>query len=145
MTLQTQLMSDMKEAMKAHDAARLGVVRFLMSEIKNAQIDGAGSDDASLQKVVASQVKKSKEAVAEFVAAGRQDLADEEQAKIGIMEKYLPAQLDEAALEKIVRETLAEIGAVKNPGQIIGAVVKKVAGQADGGRIKAMVEKVTAS
>ncbi|MBQ6438001.1 GatB/YqeY domain-containing protein [bacterium] len=145
MTLQTQLMSDMKEAMKAHDATRLGVVRFLMSEIKNAQIDGAGSDDASLQKVVASQVKKSKEAVAEFVAAGRQDLADEEQAKIGIMEKYLPAQLDEAALEKIVRETLAEIGAVKNPGQIIGAVVKKVAGQADGGRIKAMVEKVTAS
>ena len=144
MALAQDLMTDMKTAMKAHDTTSLGVIRFLMSEIKNAQIDGAGSDDASLQKVIASQVKKTKEAIGEFEAAGRQDLADEEKNKLTVMEKYLPKQLSDSDLETLVREVKETVGTVKSPGQLIGAVMKKVAGQADGARVKAMVEKVSA-
>ena len=144
MTISEQLMTDMKTAMKAHDSQALGVIGFLRSSIQNAQIDGAGSDDNSIQKIIASQVKKSKEAVAEFVKAGREDLAGEERAKIQVMEKYLPTQLDDAALEAIVREVIGDVLDKSKSGQLIGQVMKKVAGQADGGRVKAMVEKILA-
>ena len=142
-TIKEQLTADMKTAMKARDMETLGVIRFLMAEIKNAVIDGAGEDDASLQKVIASQVKKSKEAVAEFQAAGRDDLALDENKKISVMEKYLPRQLDDAQLEEVVKEVLTSASS-DNIGQLIGQVVKKVAGQADGARVKAMVEKLKA-
>ena len=142
MTISEQLMNDMKTAMKAHDQETLGVVRFLRSTIQNAQIDGAGSDDASVQKIIASQVKKSKEAADEFTAAGRDDLANEEMAKIKIMEKYLPKQLDDDALETVVREVVAAAHDRSQIGRLIGQVIKQVGGQADGTRVKAMVEKI---
>ena len=145
MTVLQQLTDDMKTAMKAHDSASLEVIRFLRAEIKNAQIDGAGDDDASVQKVIASQVKKTTEAVQEFQNAGRADLAASEQAKIAIMQKYLPAQLSDEQLEQIAREVIASSGEVKNSGQLIGQVMKKVAGQADGARVKALVERLTAA
>jgi len=132
----------MKTAMKAHDATKLEVIRFLRAEIKNAQIDGAGSDDAAIQKVIASQVKKSKDAVAEFEAADRGDLADAERAKIAIMEQYLPAQLSDEELEKVIRDLMAQASDAVNPGRLIGMAVQKVAGQADGGRIKQMIDKI---
>lgn len=143
MTIKEQLLNDMKEAMRAHDSNRLGVIRFLMSEIKNHEIDGGATDDTTLQKVIASQVKKSKDAVADFLTAQRQDLVDDENAKISVMEAYLPAQLSDEKLEKIVKEIISAVGENKNPGQLIGAVVKQVAGQADGARISAMIKKIT--
>ena len=142
MTISEQLMTDMKTAMKAHDSQTLEVIRFLRSSIQNAQIDVAGNDDSSIQKIIASQVKKSKEAVAEFVKAGREDLAGQERSKIQVMEKYLPTQLDDTALETIVREVLGDTPDKSKTGQLIGLVMKKVAGQADGSRVKAMVEKL---
>ena len=143
MSISEQLMADMKSAMKAHDTQTLGVVRFLRSTIQNAQIDGAGNSDSEIQKIIASQVKKSKEAVAEFKAAGRDDPATEEEAKIAVMEKYLPAQLSDGELEKIVREVLENAGGEQNVGKLIGQVMKQVAGGADGARVKAMVTKLS--
>lgn len=141
MTIAQQLMDDMKTAMKAHDMDALQVIRFLRSTIQNAQIDGAGSEDADLQKIIASQVKKSKEAVAEFKAAGREDLAESEEAKIKVMEKYLPAQLSDEELRAIVEKVVAN-GDKSNAGRLIGQVMKEVAGQADGARVKTMVSQV---
>lgn len=142
MTLKEQLMSDMKDAMRAHEMEKLSVIRFLMAEIKNFEIDNSESDEAALQKVVAGQVKKSKDAVADFKAAGRDDLVTEEEGKIAVMEAYLPAQLSDEELAKIVKETLAEMGEVKNPGQLIGAVMKKVSGRADGQRVQTMTKEL---
>jgi uncharacterized protein YqeY len=141
MTIKQQLLEDMKTAMKAHEAERLGVIRFLMAEIKNAEIDGAGSDDASVQKIIASQVKKSQDAVSEFKKGQRDDLVASEEAKIAIMQTYLPAPLSTSELEEIVTQVLAELGEVKNPGQAIGAVMKQVAGRADGNQVSALVNQ----
>ncbi|MDO5561255.1 MAG: GatB/YqeY domain-containing protein [bacterium] len=140
MTIKEQLMNDMKEAMRAHDALRLQTVRFLKAEIQNFEIDNGEVNDEAAQKVIASQVKKSKDAIIDFKNAGRDDLVKEEEAKIKVMEAYLPKQLDDAQLTEIVKATLTEVGAA-NQGQLIGAVMKKVAGQADGGRVSAMVQK----
>ena len=138
-TIKKQLIEDMKEAMKARESVRLGVVRFLMSEIKNYEIDNGEQDDAGIQRLVASQVKKMKEAIEEFEKAGRSDLVEEELPKVAVLEGYLPEQMSDEELEKIVGEVMAEMGEVKNVGQVIGAVMKKVAGKADGGRVKEAV------
>ena len=140
MTIKEQLLNDMKEAMRAHDSVRLQTVRFLKAEIQNFEIDNGEVDDEAAQKVIASQVKKSKDAINDFKNAGRDDLVDEETAKIAIMETYLPAQLDDEKLKAIVQTTIEEVGS-DNRGQLIGAVMKKVAGQADGGRVAAIVQQ----
>ncbi len=146
MNLKEQLTADMKEAMKAREMERLQTIRFLLSEIKNYEIDlgGEEGDDGVRQKVVASQVKKINEAIEEFRAAGREDLIANEEAKVIIMEKYLPAQLSDEELEAVVRDVLEGAGEVSNQGQLIGLVMKQVAGQADGKRVGAMIAQVQA-
>lgn len=138
MDIKTQLLEDMKQAMKAKDMDTLGVIRFLRSEIKNFEIDNGDQDDAGVQKIIASQVKKLKDAVTDFQKAGRTDLVDAELGKISVMEKYLPEQLSDADLEKIVSEVLESVEET-NVGKLIGLVMQKVAGRADGGRVSALI------
>lgn len=145
--LKTQLLEDMKSAMKAHEATRLGTIRFLMAEIKNYEIDNGEQDDAGVQRLAASEIKKMRDGIEEFRSAGREDLIPDEEAKIEVLSVYLPKQLTDEELEKIVVEVLAEMGenGSANPGQAIGAVMKKVAGQADGNRVKEAVIKATST
>ena len=138
MSIKTQLTEDMKSAMKAREMDRLTTIRFLLSEIKNAEIDRGELDDTGIQKLIASQVKKIKDAIIEFEKADRQDLVAEETQKVILLEAYLPAQLSDEDLTKIVKETLATVGS-DNQGLLIGAVMKKVAGQADGNRVSTAV------
>ena len=142
MSLTQQLTDDMKAALKAKDADSLTTIRYLLSQIKNAQIDGAGDDDTSIQKIIAAQVKKSQDAITDFVKAGRQDLVDIEQQKISQMKKYLPAQLDDAQLEQIIQQLKQELGSNIDTGRLIGQVMKKVGTQADGHRVKELVTKL---
>lgn len=144
MTIKAQLLEDMKTAMKARDAETLTTIRFLMSEIKNAEIDGSSSDDLSVQKIIASQVKKIKDAINDFQQANRLDLVTQEEKKIAVMSKYLPAQLDDATLTQIIKDVIAQTADHQNQGKIIGQVVKAVAGQADGQRIKVLVSQLLA-
>lgn len=142
--LKTQLLEDMKSALRAHETIKLGAVRFLMAEIKNYEIDNGEQDDEGIQRLVAGEIKKMRDGVAEFKAAGRDDLIPDEEAKIEVLSAYLPQQLTDEELEKIVAEVVAEMGdaAQANPGQVIGAVMKKVTGKADGGRVKSVVMKI---
>ncbi len=144
MTIKAQLLEDMKTAMKARDSETLTTIRFLMSEIKNAEIDGSQSDDLSVQKIITSQVKKIKDAINDFQQANRLDLVTQEEKKIAVMSKYLPAQLDDAALTQIIKDVIAQTADHQNQGKIIGQVVKAVAGQADGQRIKVLVNQLLA-
>jgi hypothetical protein len=138
MNLQEQLLDDMKQAMRAKDTVKLGVIRFLRSEIKNFEIDNGTQDDAGIQKVIASQVKKIKDAVEEFRTAGREDLVESEEAKLVFMQAYLPEQLSDEELETIVAKVV-ESSDEKNMGKLIGLVMKEVTGKADGGRVSALV------
>jgi len=144
MTLQEQLQADMITAMKAKDAERVRVLRNAMSALKNVQIEkgDAFTDDDALASV-ASQVKQLKDAMTDFQAGGRDDLVAQNMADVAILEAYLPEQLADDVLEKIVAETLTEVGATspQDMGKAMGAVMKKVQGQADGTRVKDAVMK----
>lgn len=139
MTIKQQLADDMKAAMRARDALTLGAIRFLQAEIRNVEIDHGEQDDAGVQKIIARQVKQMKDAIVEYDKGHRADLVTDEQAKIAVIEKYLPRQLSDEALTAVVQKVMAE-----NPGaqfgQLIGQVMKQTAGQADGSRVSAMVK-----
>lgn len=141
--LRTQLTEDMKNAMRARDMLRLGVIRFLLSEIKNFEIDNGEQDDAGIIKIIAREVKKVKDALIDFEKTGREDLVKEETAKLEIMESYLPKQLSDEELKTIVSE-VAAASEKKDFGTVMKAVMAKVQGQADGGRVSAVVKEVLA-
>lgn len=141
MPLKDQLMEDMKNAMRAKDSVRLGVIRFLRSEIKNVEIDHGDQDDEGVLKIIARQVKSMKDANSEYVKGGREDLVEDNNTKISILEEYLPKQLSDEELETIVKKVI-DAAEEKNMGKIIGQVVKEVSGKADGGRVSQMVRKL---
>ena len=141
MPLKDQLMEDMKNAMRAKDSVRLGVIRFLRSEIKNVEIDHGDQDDEGVLKIIARQVKSMKDANSEYEKGGREDLVEDNNTKISILEEYLPEQLSDGELETIVKKVI-DAAEEKNMGKIIGQVVKEVSGKADGGRVSQMVRKL---
>lgn len=144
MFLQQQLTDDMKTAMKAKDSLTLGVVRFLQAEIRNVEIDQGQQDDAGIQKIVARQIKQIKDTIPDYEKAGRTDLVKQEQAKLSILEKYLPEQISDRELEALVKAVL-DSQPDAHPGQLIGQVMKQVSGRADGSRVSAMVKRISSS
>ncbi len=144
MPLKMDLQQHMKEAMRAKDSVRLGVVRYLISEIRNWEIDNGTATDADAQAVIQRQVKQIKDGIGEFQKAGRNDLVESEQAKLHILESYLPDQMPDEELSAIVSSAITD-SADKNLGSIMKSAIAKVAGKADGGRVSAEVKKQLAS
>lgn len=148
MALEQQIQKDIMEAMKAHDAVRTNAVRAVKSEILLAKTSGAGSEisDVDILKLIQKLIKQRKESAEMYAQGGRKDLADNELAEATEMEKYLPKQLSEAEVEEIVKGIIAETGASKmsDMGKVMGAATKKLAGQADGRTVSAIVKKLLA-
>ena len=140
MALKQQLMEDMKNAMRAHDSATLTTIRFLLSDIKNLEIDKGELSDAQIQDVVRKQVKQMEETNLQYQQANRLDLVQENEAKIAVLRTYLPPAMSEAELASVVKTLIAE-----NPGQgmgpLIGLVRQKTDGRVDGGAIAAEVKR----
>jgi len=143
MSLSQQLVNDMKQAMKDRDSVRLGTIRFLRSEIKNFEIDNGEQDDAGVGKIVVKQVKQIRESIEEYKKADREDLVADEEAKLKVLETYLPEQMSDDELKSVVSEVLAGL---ENPqiGPVIGQVMAKVQGKADGGRVAGLVKAALA-
>lgn len=146
MSLQKQIMDEMKAAMKSKDTVALQALRAVKSAFLLAKTEtGAGDDLTEDQemKIIQKQVKQRKDSAAIFVEQGRQDLADPELAEIAVLEKFLPEALSEEAIEKVVIETIAKVGAegMKDMGKVMGMVSKQLAGQADGKTISGIVRK----
>jgi uncharacterized protein YqeY len=135
----------MKQAMKSGDKDRLGVIRMLRGELKNAQI-AAGEDltEEAEQKVVASYAKKRKESMDQYTEAGRQDLADKENFEYNICLSYLPPRMDEAELEGLIRKAIEETGAQgpKDFGLVMKTVMKAVGSRAEGSAVSGAVKKI---
>lgn len=136
--LKVKLTEDMKQAMRAHDADKLGVIRFILSLIKNVEIDHGVQDDPGIVKIISGEIKRTKDALNDFQKAGRQDLVTQETAKIAVMESYLPAQLTDAELKVIVDQVKAESNET-HPGKLTGLVMARVAGKADGARVAQLI------
>lgn len=147
MTLAEQIDHDLKEAMKARDAARLGTLRMLKSALKYAAIEKSGADavvdDETAVTVIRKQIKQREDAAEGFEKGGRPDSAASERAEIEVMSIYLPAALSAEELASIVKEAIAESGATGKAQ--MGAVMKlaqaKAAGRADGKSLSAEVQK----
>lgn len=149
MTLEQQIKEDIKAAMKAKDTVAMNATRAIKGEILLFKTSEGGSKevtDADVQKMIQKLVKQRKEAAEQFVAAGRQELADNELSEASVMEKYLPKQLSEAEVEAKVREIIAAVGAtsIKDMGKVMGAANKALAGQSDGRTISTIVKKLLA-
>lgn len=147
MSLQQQISADMVTALKAGESEKVGVLRLLITAMKNEQIKVGGElSDEQAVKVLASQAKQRKDSITAYTEAGRQDLADQEAAELPFIEAYLPEQMSDEDLEALVKEAITETGATEmsQMGQVIGAAMKKVQGQADGGRVSAAVKKLLA-
>ncbi len=143
-TISERIENDLKEAMKAKAEARLSALRMVRAAIKNKQIDlGHPLTDEEATAVMRTMIKQYKDALADFTAAGRGDLAEKQQAEITLIESYLPAQLGEAQIEEAAKAVIAEMNAtVSDMGKVMGATMKKLAGQADGLAVKAVVERL---
>lgn len=142
MGLLEQLTEDMKAAMKAGDKLLLETVRSLRGDIKNAQIEkGAALDEEEILQVIARAAKKRRDAIAEYRKYGREDKVDSEQAELAVIETYLPEQLGKADIEQIVAETIAalKVTSMSDFGKVMGAVMPKLKGKADGSMVQQVV------
>jgi uncharacterized protein YqeY len=143
MPLREQLTEDIKIAMKAREAEKLGALRLLLSAVKQREVDERITlDDAGVIAVIEKMIKQRKDSISQFEKAARQDLADQEKFELGILEAYLPQQLSQAEVEAIVTDAVAASGA-KSPadmGKVMAVVKPKLAGRADMGKVSALVK-----
>ena len=145
MSLLTTLNEDMKQAMRAKDKETLQVIRMLKASIQNEQIKkGQDLNDEEELTVLSREMKQRRDSLTEFEKADRTDLADKVKKEIVIVEKYLPAQLSEDEIRAIVTEAIATTGATspKEIGKVMGAVMPKVKGKADGNQVNAIVKEL---
>jgi len=138
--LKDQLVEDMKNAMRARDSVRLGVIRFILSELKNFEIDNGVQEDDGVEKVIAREIKKVKDAMIDFDKGGRQDLVEQEREKVGMMEVYLPQQMSDEELQTVVTSVMTTAER-RDFGHVMKAVMAQVQGKADGSRVSTMVKQ----
>lgn len=143
MSLRERVTEDVKAAMKAREAERLGTLRLLTAAMKQREVDERITlDDAAVIGVIEKMLKQRKDSVAQYEQAGRQDLADVEKREMAILQSYLPQQLTDAELGAIVAEAMAAAGATgpSAMGKVMAVVKPKIAGRADMGKVSALVK-----
>ncbi|MGC2626469.1 MAG: GatB/YqeY domain-containing protein [Candidatus Udaeobacter sp.] len=147
MTLQQRVDSDLKEAMRAKDATKLGVLRMIKSALKYAAIAKSDAEaelsDAEAVQVIRKQAKQRQDSIESFEKGGRAELADKEKEELAILNTYLPQGMGADELAKVVRETIAELGATSKAqmGAVMKALQSKLGGRADGKTLSSEVQK----
>lgn len=143
MPVKADLDAALKEAMKAKDVVTLDAVRAVKSAIKLAEIE-AGKElaDEDVHGLIQKAVKQRRDSIEQFRAGGREDLAANEEAQVAVLARFLPVQLDEAAIAGLVEEAVAATGAggPKDMGKVMGWLMPKVKGKADGGLVNKVVK-----
>ncbi|EGK12643.1 GatB/YqeY domain-containing protein [Kroppenstedtia eburnea] len=144
MNLIERLNQDMKTAMKNKEKTTLSVIRMVRSSIKNKEIELKQplTEEEALD-VVTKELKQQRDSLQEFEQAGREDLAQKARDEIAVLEKYMPEQLTEAELKKIVQEAIASTGATSKAdmGKVMKAVMPRVKGRADGKWVNRLVQE----
>ena len=143
MALKEQLDADLKAAMRDKDALRLSVVRMLKSAVKYREIELMKPlDDAGVLVVIGSEIKRRRDSVEQYRLGGREDLASKEEAEIGMLQGYLPAQLSAEELGKVVDAVIARVGAQgpKDMGKVMKELLPEVQGKAEGKAVSELVK-----
>lgn len=139
--MQDKIEQDLNSALKAGDSLTVSVLRLMRSSLTNARIEKGDLNDDDVVKVLQKEAKQRRDSIASYEDGGRQDLADKEKAELEIIDKYLPEQMEDAELERLIDEAIAQTGATgtADMGKVMGSVNQKVAGQAEGARVAAIV------
>jgi uncharacterized protein len=147
--MREKINADLKEAMKAGEKDRVGTLRLINAAIKSADIDARPSgkdkiDEAGILTVLAKMIKQRRDSIEQFIAGGRQELADKEAAEIRIIEAYLPKQMDAAEAKAAIAAVIKETGAAgqKDMGKVMAALKARYAGQMDFGKASAAVKEL---
>ena len=145
MAIKEKLIADFKEAMKAHDEIAKNTISFARAAIKQYEVDHREElDDDGIAAILSKQVKMRKDALADFEKAGRIDLIDSYKSEIEILKRYLPEQLSDEKIREIIEGTASELGiegGMQNMGKLMGPVMAKVKGLADGNHVKQLVQE----
>ena len=139
-----KIQNDLKQAQLSRDGIKVSTLRLLLSEIHNGQIQkGEELSNEEIVQIISREAKKRKEASLAFRQGGREESALKEEEEGKVLEGYLPSQLTDEALTKIVGDTITEVGAttISDMGKVMSMVMGKVAGRADGGIVSALVRK----
>ncbi|MFV0464349.1 MAG: GatB/YqeY domain-containing protein [Nostocoides sp.] len=145
-SLKARIQHDLTDAIRSKDKVRAGTLRMALTAMTTEEVAGEQArelTDDEVVKVLAKEAKKRKEAAAAYVGAGREELAQAENAELAVLQAYLPAQLEDEELATVVDRAIAEVGATSaaHMGQVMKAAQAVVAGRAEGGRIAAMVRQ----
>jgi uncharacterized protein YqeY len=143
MSLKQQITEDMKSAMRAKDAARLGAIRLLLAAMKQREVDERIElSDTDVIAIIDKMIKQRRDSISQFETAGRQDLVDAEKFEVGVLQEYMPQPMSEAEVSAAVAEAVAASGA-KSPqemGKVIALLKPRLAGRADMGKVSALVK-----
>jgi uncharacterized protein YqeY len=145
MGLKEKLQSDLTDAIRSKDGVKSGTIRMLLASITNEEVAGKAAKvltDAEVITVLSREAKKRREAVEAYTQAKRDDLANKEKAEAAVIALYLPEQLSEADIKKLINEAIAETNASGPGGMglVMKALQPKIAGKADGGLVSSMVK-----
>jgi len=143
MTLKEQIQNDMKDAMRAHDAERLSIIRFLLAAIKQREIDERITlDDAQVLAVIEKQVKQHRDSIEQYQQAGRDELVAKETKELNVLQSYLPEPLSEAEIGAIINDAIAEASAtsIKEMGKVMSIIKPKIQGRAEISVVSAKVK-----
>jgi uncharacterized protein YqeY len=142
--MEDKLKEDLKQAQLMENELVVATIRLLISEIRNAQIaQGEALTDDQILGVIQKELKKRREAAEGFRLGKREEMAEREEAEAAVLQKYLPAQMSDEELTKVINEVITELGAkeIKDMGRVIGAVRAKVGSAADGGKISQIIKE----
>ncbi len=145
MTLNEQIKSDIKDAMRNKQKERRDTLRNIQAVVKQIEVDERREvTDADMEAILMKYAKQREDAMAQFIEAGRDDLVEKEKAELIIIKAYLPEQLEESELESILKEIITSVGAtsMKDMGKVMGQAKKTIGSKADGGRINLCVKRL---
>ena len=143
MSLKSQVVEDMKTAMRAKDAARLSTIRMLLAAIKQREVDERIElTDADVLTIIDKMIKQRRDSITQFEAGKREDLAAIERAEVALLAAYMPARLADAEIEALIAEAIASTGAsgIAGMGKVMAVLKPKLAGRADMGEVSARIK-----
>jgi uncharacterized protein YqeY len=142
-SLKLRITEDMKSAMRAKDAPRLGAIRLLLAAVKQREVDERIElDDAQVMEVIEKMLKQRRDSISQYEAAKRTDLADAEKFEVTVLQEYLPQPLTEAEVATLIAKAITDLGAngIKDMGKVVAVVKPQVTGRADMGKVSGQIK-----
>jgi uncharacterized protein YqeY len=143
MDLKTKLNDDMKKYMKEKNTKALNAIKILKTEIKKAEVEKQRElNEDEIISLIRKQIKMRQDSIEQYKSAGREDLVSEEEYELNILKEYLPPEMSDEELEKIIQNIISELGENAKFGQVMGKAMKELKSKVDGNRVNSIVKRL---